>query len=132
INRGAVVVVGVRRPAEEVEERRRRADGEAGELDERLLHVEHVGRSVGVLRGDREVRTQGAVGGLRTGIPGRVTAGTEAVGVRVTVLATLSAANDVRRTAAVGADFDLGTDVTTQLQAGISARDVVEPRAVQA
>src|SRR5664279_4485683 len=137
----AVAGVGLREEPEvrvegtgvEVIERRRAAEGEPSELDKGLVGVELVGRVVEAFRvgaqTNRDVAANRAVFGLVASISRDVTAFTPPQVVGVAVVAVRVKGRNGRTVHAPGS---FGANPAADLQAHVSARDVIEPRTVQA
>ena len=135
VGAGAGERVGVRpglRPGVEV--RLRLAEGEARELDERALHIEPAGRLLvgGEVEPAAVVGPQRAVLSLGPNVERNDRAGACPVVVRVEAVVTAGATRDERRAApARVAEILIVTNPAADLDAGIGARNVEEPFAVQ-
>ena len=112
--------------------RHRLTEGEAGELDERVVDAEVTEGARVAVRGPVEHRIEVGAdhavfgGGTRIDVDVLTGAGD------VIVIVTIRSAHPARHVIGAGAvERHVGTQVAAQLDAGIGARDVVETRAVQ-
>ena len=131
----AVAATVADRAADEVEVGLRLAEGEAGDLDERALGVEHAARRVGrVLReAEAVVGAHGAVFGLGAHVEREDRTGAEARVGRVDAVVATAAARDELGVRVAGlTDGVFGADPAADLDAGIGSGNVEEPGAVDA